>query len=62
MSPSPRSPTVAAVADDGQYGKQVEEQRAAVMAWLNSGPGGIVAALFTVALVVMLILAAGGLL
>jgi hypothetical protein len=50
------------VAEEDRFRKQVEEQRAAVVAWFQSGPGGVIAAVFVVALVGMLILAAVGLL
>ena len=50
------------VAEEDMFRKQVEEQRADVVAWFRSGPGGVIAAVFVLALVGMLILAAGGLL
>ena len=50
------------MAEDGQFRRDVEEHRANVVAWFNSGPGGIIAAVFILALVVCLILAAVGVL
>ena len=50
------------VAEEDTLRKQVEEQRADVVAWFRSGPGGVIAAVFVLALVGMLILAAVGLL
>lgn len=50
------------MADDGQFRRDVEEQRANVVAWFNSGPGGIIAAVFILALVILLVLTAVGVL
>lgn len=50
------------MADDDSLRKQVEERRATVMAWLDSGPGGIVAALFVLAIAVALALTTVGVL
>ena len=50
------------VAEEDMFRKQVEEQRADVVAWFRNGPGGVIAAVFVLALVGMLILAATGLL